>query len=54
MPVVLLILLSIPTLITLQLYNINRANAINQNQQIITIESPAITTTALSPKTSNN
>jgi hypothetical protein len=54
-PIVLLILLSIPTLITLQLYNINRANATNQNQQIITTESPpAITTTALSSKTSNN
>jgi hypothetical protein len=54
-PIVLLILLSIPALTTIQLYNnINRANATNQNQQIITIESPAITTTALSPKTSNN
>jgi len=50
-----LILLSITTLITLQLYTINRANATNQNQQIITTESPAITTTtALLPKTSNN
>ena len=55
MSMVLLILLSIPSLITLQLYNINRANATNQNQQIITTESPVITTTtALSPKTSNN
>src|SRR6476620_3486951 len=55
MSIVLLILLSIPSLITLQLYNINRANATNQNQQIITTESPVITTTtALSPKTSNN
>src|SRR6476469_3047902 len=54
MSIVLLILLSITTLITLQLYTINRANATNQNQQIITTESPAITTTALLPKTSNN
>lgn len=56
-PIVLLILLlSIPALTTIQLYNnINRANATNQNQQIIiTTEYPAITTTALSPKTSNN
>lgn len=55
-PIVLLILLlSIPALTTIQLYNnINRANAAYQNQQIITTESPAITTTALSPKTSNN
>ena len=51
-----ILLLSIPALTTIQLYNnINRANATNQNQQIIiTTESPAITTTALSPKTSNN
>lgn len=56
-PIVLLILLlSIPALTTIQLQynNINRANATNQNQQTITTESPAITTTALSPKTSNN
>lgn len=55
-PIVLLILLlSIPALTTIQLYNnINRATAAYQNQQIITTESPAITTTALSPKTSNN
>jgi hypothetical protein len=55
-PIVLLILLSIPALATIQLYNINRANATYQNQQIIiTTESPAITTTAaLPPKTSNN
>jgi hypothetical protein len=52
--IVLLILLSILTLITLQLYNINIANAINQNQQIITTKSPSITTTVLSPNTSNN
>ena len=54
--IVLLILLSITTFITLQLYDINIANATYQNQQkIITTESPAITTTtALLPKTSNN
>ena len=51
-----MILLSITTFITLQLYDINIANATYQNQQkIITTESPAITTTtALLPKTSNN
>ena len=49
-----MILLSIPALTTIQLYNINRANATYQNQQIITTEYPAITTTALSSKTSNN
>ena len=49
-----MILLSITTLITLQLYNINRANATNQNQQMITTESPAVTIAALSTKTSNN
>lgn len=54
MLIVLLILLSITTLIALQLCNINRANAINQNQQIITTVSPALTTTALSSNTSNN
>lgn len=54
MLIVLLILLSITTLIALQLCNINRANAINQNQQIITSVSPALTTTALSSNTSNN
>jgi hypothetical protein len=54
-PIVLLILLSIPALTTIQLYNnINRANATNQNQQIITTESPVIIATALSPKTTNN
>ena len=53
-PIVILILLSISALTTIQPYNINRANATNRNQQIITTESPAITTAALSPKTSNN
>jgi hypothetical protein len=54
-PLVLLILLSITALITIQLYNnINRANATNQNQQIITTEYPVMTATALSSKTNNN
>jgi len=47
MVLLILLLLSIPALTTIQLYNnIDRANATNQNQQIITIEYPAITTTA--------
>ena len=54
--VLLLILSSILAPHIIQLYNINRANAIDQNpdQQIITIESPVVATTALSPKTSIN
>jgi hypothetical protein len=47
-------LLSIPILITTQLYNSNIANAINQNpNQQIMIESPA-RTTSFSPEASNN
>jgi hypothetical protein len=54
--IALLIVLSILALTTIQPYNINRANAINQNpnKQIITIESPVITTSALLSKTSTN
>jgi hypothetical protein len=51
-PKVLLILLSILALTAIQLYNINRANAISL--QIIRTDSTAITTTALSLITSNN
>ena len=56
-PVILLLLLfSILALTTIQLYNINRANATNQNpnQQIITTKSQAITTIAFSSKTGDN
>ena len=52
----LLISLSIFTFTTLQLYNINKANATNQNpnQQIIITESPAVITSVLLASTNNN
>ncbi|HYZ50415.1 MAG TPA: hypothetical protein VE593_05980 [Nitrososphaeraceae archaeon] len=47
--IVLVISLTIFTLTTIQLYNINKANATNKNlnQQIITTESPAEITSVL-------
>ncbi len=55
-PIVLLISLFIFTFTTLQLYNINKANATNQNpnQQIITTEPPAMIAPVLLPSTNNN
>jgi hypothetical protein len=54
--IVLLISLSILSLTTLQLYNINKANATDQypNQQIITTESPAVITSVLLAGTNTN
>ena len=48
--------LSIFTFTTLQLYNIDKANATNQNpnQQIIKTESPAVTASVLLPSNNNN
>jgi hypothetical protein len=54
--ILLLILLSIPTITAIQLYNSNAANAINQNpnQQIMMTALPITTTSSISPETSNN